>query len=140
MTHGSLFFIQSRASVEFTHLGIKNIIDKNVDKEELFSAMEAALKNKKYYSENILDLLTESELNYNKATEIAHLTPTEIEIVKLIAQGLTAKEIASRKHISFHTVMSHRKNIFKKLSINNSPELIMYAIRTGLIDNIEYYI
>jgi len=70
----------------------------------------------------------------------ATLTTSELEIVKLIAGGMTTKEIANKKNISFHTVISHRKNIFKKLSINNSSELIMFAIRKGLIDSVDYSI
>lgn len=72
--------------------------------------------------------------------ETHHLTTTETEVVKLIAEGKTTKEIAAQKNISFHTVMTHRKNIFRKLGVNSSSELIMYAIRAGWIDNIEYYI
>jgi DNA-binding NarL/FixJ family response regulator len=72
--------------------------------------------------------------------EQVQLTHTETEIVKMIAEGLTTKLIATTKNISFHTVMTHRKNIFKKLGVSSSSELIMYAIRSGWIDNIEYYI
>jgi len=60
--------------------------------------------------------------------------------VKLIAEGLTTKEIANRKHLSFHTVNTHRKNIFRKLNVSNTSELIMFAIKSGWIENIEYYI
>ena len=69
-----------------------------------------------------------------------YLTVSEIEIVKLIADGLTTKEIASRRNISYHTVNTHRKNIFKKVEVSNASELIMHAIKAGWINNIEYYI
>ena len=68
------------------------------------------------------------------------LTNAEIEIVRLISEGFTTKEIASRKFISFHTVISHRKNIFRKLGVTSVSELIMVAIRYGLINTIEYHI
>ncbi len=68
------------------------------------------------------------------------LTASEIEIVKLIAEGMTTKEIASRKNVSFHTIMTHRKNIFRKARVNNASELVMFAIRAGIIDTIEYQI
>jgi DNA-binding NarL/FixJ family response regulator len=68
------------------------------------------------------------------------LTTSEIEIVKLIAQGLTTKQIALQKYISFHTVMTHRRNILRKLGVSNASELIMYAVSSGLIDTIEYHI
>jgi DNA-binding CsgD family transcriptional regulator len=72
--------------------------------------------------------------------ETGQLTASEIEIVRLVAEGLTTKEIAIRKHISFHTVATHRKNIFRKLGVTNASELLMYAIKAGIIDTIEYHI
>ena len=69
-----------------------------------------------------------------------YLTVSEIEIVKLIANGLTTKEIAAKRNISYHTVNTHRKNIFKKVEVSNASELIILAIKAGWIDNIEYYI
>ena len=76
----------------------------------------------------------------NVPVENIHLTSSEIEIVRLIAGGMTTKEIAEKKNISFHTVNTHRKNIFRKLSVSNTSELIIHAIKSGWIDNIEYFI
>jgi DNA-binding NarL/FixJ family response regulator len=132
--------VNSAELKELTKLGIRNIIYKTTEAEELFLAMDMTVKRKKYYSEEIFDLFMENNNSKANQTETAHLTPSELEIVKQIAIGLTTKEIAEKKHVSFHTVMSHRKNIFRKLNINNASELLMYAVRKGLIDNIEYYI
>jgi DNA-binding NarL/FixJ family response regulator len=123
-----------------TRIGIKNIIYKLADKEEIFSAIEATLKSKKFYSDEILDLLLENNENKYVPEDPKYLTSSEIEIVKLIADGLTTKEIASRKNISHHTVNTHRKNIFRKVEVSNASELIMHAIKAGWINNIEYYI
>jgi DNA-binding NarL/FixJ family response regulator len=120
--------------------GIKNISLKTDEKEDLLSSIEMAVKKKKKFSDQILDMILELSGNKNMSIELSGLTQSEIEIVKLIADGLTTKEIALKKHISFHTVMTHRKNIFRKLDINNISELVMFAVRKGLIDNIEYYI
>jgi DNA-binding NarL/FixJ family response regulator len=125
---------------EFNKAGIKNIITKTIDKKELFEALDAANRGKKYYSSDILDLLIELQEKKSQSHDLIQLTASEIEIVRQIAEGLTTKEIAERKNISFHTVMTHRKNIFRKLGINNAPELLMYAMKAGLIDNLEYYI
>ena len=125
---------------ELTKLGIKNIIYKSADKDEIFSAMQSALKSKKFYSDEILDLFLEISDSKYVADDPKNLTPSEIEIVKLIADGLTTKEIASKRNISHHTVNTHRKNIFRKLEVSNASELIMLAIKAGWIDNIEYYI
>jgi DNA-binding NarL/FixJ family response regulator len=125
---------------EFNKLYINNILDKNADKEEFFSCIEAALKGKKYYSSSILDMILETKDRSGTTDEAFHLTSSEIEIVRLIAQGLTTKEIARLKFLSSHTIMTHRKNILRKLGVSNASELIMYAIRNGIIDTIEYHI
>lgn len=72
--------------------------------------------------------------------EEAKLTRTEIEILKDIALGMTTKEIAEKRFSSFHTVNTHRKNIFRKLGVNNVHEATKYALRAGYVDSAEYYI
>ncbi len=123
-----------------TKAGIKNIIYKTADKEELFNAIESALKGKKHYSDEILDMFLDLNENKYAIEDPKHLTASEIEIVKLIADGLTTKEIAAKRNISYHTVNTHRKNIFKKVEVSNASELTMHAIKSGWIENIEYYI
>ena len=112
-----MLLVNSISKQEFsvlTKLGIKNIIYKTADKDELFSALEATVKGKKFYSDEILDLFLEMNEYKNTTEDPKHLTSSETEIVKLIAGGLTTKEIALKRNISHHTVNTHRKNIFKK--------------------------
>ena len=138
-----LILSNSISKTEFTDLtkiGIKNIIYKTADRDEIFAAIDSAIKGKKYYTEEILDMILEQGESKSILEEPTHLTNSEIEIVRLIAGGMTTKEIAEKKCISFHTVNTHRKNIFRKLSVSNASELIMHAIRAGWIDNIEYFI
>lgn len=125
---------------ELNNLGVTNIILKTADQEEIGEAMNSLLKGKKYYSGELLDLLFDSTERKSTGEEPGQLTNSEIEIVRLICDGLTTKEIASRKFISFHTVISHRKNIFRKLGVTSISELIMYAIKAGWINTIEYNI
>ncbi|MCC8035192.1 MAG: response regulator transcription factor [Rikenellaceae bacterium] len=68
------------------------------------------------------------------------LTVSELSILREIALGRTTKEIAAGRCLSFHTVNSHRKNIFRKLGVNNLQEAIRYALRAGLIDMADYSI
>jgi len=68
------------------------------------------------------------------------LTNTELELIQLLMQGKTAKEIAELRCLSHHTVNTHRKNIFRKLGLNNVQELIKFALKNGLVDLTEYYI
>jgi DNA-binding NarL/FixJ family response regulator len=120
--------------------GIVNILLKTEGRDEFFEAVNAVIKGRKYYSNELLGLLFDSGERQASGTEILQLTNAEIEIVRLISDGFTTKEIASRKFISFHTVISHRKNIFRKLGVTSISELIMLAIRYGLINTIEYHI
>lgn len=68
------------------------------------------------------------------------LTVSEANILKEIALGKTTKEIAVEKNLSFHTVNTHRRNIYRKLGFNSVNEVIRYALQAGLIDQMEYYI
>jgi DNA-binding NarL/FixJ family response regulator len=133
-------FVSEAEFTELTKIGIRNIIYKTADRDEVLSAVDAACKGKKYYADEILDMILEMGENKLIPEEPTHLTSSEIEIVRLIASGLTTKEIAIRKNISFHTVNTHRKNIFRKMGVCNASELIIHAIKAGWIDNIEYYI
>lgn len=129
--------------VEFltlTKFGIRNILYKNAGRDEVMSAIRAALKGEKFYSAEIIDLYLDSNTVKSPGDESGQLTASEIEIVRLIANGLTTKEIADRRNISIHTVSTHRKNIFRKVEVSSASELIMHAIKAGWIDNIEYYI
>jgi DNA-binding NarL/FixJ family response regulator len=124
---------------EFNSIGITNIVLKTAGKEEIIEALNAVLNGKKHYSNELLDLLFETNERKN-SEETGQLTNSELDIVRLIAEGLTTKEIAAKKFISFHTVISHRKNIFRKLGVTSISELIMYSIKAGWINTIEYHI
>lgn len=126
--------------LELSKLGIKHIVCKTIDRDELLMALRLAIKGRKFFSEEVLEVMMDEQKRRVSNMEQVQLTHTETEIVKMIAEGMTTKLIATTKNISFHTVMTHRKNIFKKLGVSSSSELIMYAIRSGWIDNIEYYI
>ena len=132
LTHGELG--------KLLKTGIKNISLKTDERKDLLLSIEMAVKKRKKFSDQILDMIIELSENKHTSTEMSGLTQSEIEIVKLIADGHSTKDIALKKHISFHTVVTHRKNIFRKLEINNVTELIRFAVRQGLIDYIEYNI
>jgi DNA-binding NarL/FixJ family response regulator len=68
-----------------------------------------------------------------EASPHSHLTPRQREILQLLAQGLSTKEIATRLVISIKTVETHRAQIMERLGIHDVPGLVRYAIRTGLV-------
>jgi DNA-binding NarL/FixJ family response regulator len=63
----------------------------------------------------------------------AHLTPREVEVLRLIVQGKSNKEIAAILGVSANTVNVHRANLMQSLNIHNTAELVLYAIRQGLV-------
>lgn len=69
-----------------------------------------------------------------------HLTQTEHAILMLIAQGKSAKAIASERCSSVHTIVTHKKNIFRKLGVSTAYEAIRYALRAGWVAEAEYNI
>ena len=106
---------------------------------EIHEAIMFAMRNHRYICQRMTEMLLVSrEITPEK--EQINLTKTEIEILKDIALGMTTKEIAEKRFSSFHTVNTHRKNIFRKLNVNNVHEATKYALRAGLVDSAEYYI
>jgi DNA-binding NarL/FixJ family response regulator len=126
--------------VTLVNSGISVYLLKTCTEQEFIEGINATLAGKKFFSGEILDILFDQRSKSKSPSETGKLTLSEIEIVKLIAQGLTTKEIALHKHLSFHTIITHRKNIFRKLAISNQSELVMYAMRAGIIDTMDYYI
>lgn len=116
-----------------------SIVLKSSFLEEIDTAIRSALLGDRYLCkrvDNHVKTLTrslESIADHN-------LTGTEKEILKEIALGKTTKEIAAERNLSFHTVITHRKNIFRKLEVNNVHEATKYAMKAGIVDVSEYYI
>lgn len=85
----------------------------------------------------VQDVLTS---HFVQTNGIAQLTHTEVDILRLIAKGMTAKAIAAERHSSVHTIVTHKKNIFRKLGVSTVYEATRYALRAGLTELVEYYI
>lgn len=113
-----------------------SVVLKESPLHEIKAAIQYAMSGKRF----ICQRMAEQLLVPADKEEKLNLTPTETEILKDIALGMTTKEIAERRFSSFHTVNTHRKNIFRKLGVNNVHEAIKYALRAGLVDSAEYYI
>lgn len=115
--------------------GVNSFLTKACDEEEIFDAVEATAKGERFFCGKVLDMIMERSFG-KPGQECAPtpLTPREIEIVRLTARGLIAKEIADVLSLSPHTIYTHRKNIMKKLKLNSSSELVLYAVNNGMID------
>jgi two-component system, NarL family, response regulator NreC len=107
---------------------------------ELASAIKQVLAGNKYLSPKIADVVVKGYLNKSTDSFVGGgtvLTSREREILQLIAEGLTAKEIADHVFLSIKTVETHRRNIMQKLNMRSTVDLTKYAIREGLtsLDN-----
>jgi DNA-binding NarL/FixJ family response regulator len=116
-----------------------SVVMKNDSEEEVMTALQHAAAHAPYVCESVEQILR-SDHPENAEASLVNLTASEKIILHEIALGKTTKEIAYEKNLSFHTVNSHRKNIFRKLEINSMHEAIRYAIRAGIFDVAEYYI
>jgi DNA-binding NarL/FixJ family response regulator len=114
-----------------------SILPKESSLLEIKDAILYVMHGRRYICQRMTEMLLVQE---QRSEEQTRLTKTEIEILKDIAMGMTTKEIAEKRISSFHTVNTHRKNIFRKLEVNNVHEATKYALRAGLIDSAEYYI
>ena len=120
---------------DLIQIGVDGYLLKNSSKEELINAIVKVSAGGQYFSSDVtLSLLIDdsSEIRGNSLKGV-NLTNREIEIIKLIAEGYTNKEIGEKLFISHRTVDSHRTNLMKKLEVNNVAGLISYAIKRGIV-------
>jgi DNA-binding NarL/FixJ family response regulator len=113
------------------------ILFKDASLAEIESALLALLRSDAYICKRAVDAIAPEKSPENEASI---LTATEREILRLIALGKSTKEIAEERFLSAHTVTTHRKNIFRKIDVNNVYEATRYALRAGIIDLADYYI
>jgi len=104
---------------------------------DLIRAIEAVSQGKSFFSPKISRILAEEYVRALKQKGVADsyelLTPREREILQLLAEGKTNKEVATSLNISVYTAETHRGNILQKLNLHSSPELVLYAVRKGII-------
>jgi len=114
-----------------------SVVMKHDKKEEIVEALESVSAGEVYLCETAKSAM-EGGVPEPKLPD--KLTATEKVILREIALGKMTKEIAHEKNLSFHTVNTHRRNIFRKLEVNNVHEATKYAFRAGLVNLVEYYI
>jgi DNA-binding NarL/FixJ family response regulator len=123
-------------------VGADGYMLKNSDQQELVSAIRKIAAGEKHFSEKVLQALKDGKTDSSQfslrptdAVLLSTLTEREVEILRLLAEGLSNKEIGDKIFISHRTVDTHRTNLMKKLDVHNVAGLIRFAIRNGLISN-----
>ncbi|MEP3210046.1 MAG: response regulator transcription factor [Maribacter sp.] len=123
--HSSAEFIKN-----IVKAGAAGYLKKDSDKQLLLNAIQDVHNKGNYYPPDTTYLVLQSLQERNKGELIS---PREKEVVILISEGMTTKEIAEKLFLSKHTIESHRQNILLKLDLKNSAELVKYAIKRGWV-------
>ena len=117
--------------------GAKAYLLKDSAEYDLINAIKAVSEGKAFFSPAISRMLVEDYMRQMREREVEDsyelLTTREREILQLFAEGKSVKEIASILDLSLYTVETHRSNIFQKLNLHSTAELILYAVRKGVI-------
>lgn len=116
--------------------GVVSHLLKDCGKDEIIEAIRSTAKAQQFFCGKIVDDILKEEKISTKgvACDGVKLSVREIEIIQLVSDGLSNKQIAEKLFLSVHTVTTHRKNIMSKLGVNNTAGLVMLAVRENLIE------
>lgn len=118
--------------------GVKGYLNKENAAEELLPALSSVVAGGMYLTSSISSYLVEKILNKSEEKEETLLTEREGEILRLVAEGKSAKEISEIVFISRRTVENYKNTILKKLGLHKTSELIKYAIKRKIVEIEEY--
>jgi two-component system, NarL family, response regulator DegU len=126
-----------RYILHMMEMGVHAFLLKNTEPDELEEAIHAVVEKDFYHNDLVASVLRKN-VRDKKAGQrpdfsATELSDREIEIVKLVCQELTIKEIGNKLSISENTVRNHRVNIMEKIKVNNMVGLVKYAYETGLV-------
>jgi two-component system response regulator NreC len=123
--------------VRALNAGARGYLLKDSLKADLIGAVNAVSQGHSFFSPKIRLLLQEDSFRQmadkQKTDTLELLSGREREVLQLAAEGRSNKEIADLLNLSFHTIETHRAHILQKLNLHTVPELILYAVRKGII-------
>lgn len=115
-------------------IDIRGILTTHCDAQEIKTALENIRLGKRFYCGDILEVLMQPKSTTKKEISEEPLSTRELEVLEWVVKGMTTNQIADQLSVSTHTINSHRKNMLKKLGLTSPVELIVYAVRQGLVD------
>ena len=119
------------------NVGARGYLLKESPEEDLIAAVKAVHAGKAYFSPAISRVLVDGYVRQMRKRGLEDsyelLTAREREILQLLAEGKSNKDVAGRLGLSTYTVETHRGNLMEKLNLHSMPELILYAVRKGII-------
>ena len=119
--------------------GVSGYLLKDCAFEELVKAIRTILQNKSYLSPDaakvVLEVQSENQMSSGNTAHSVTLSEPDLDLVKLLAEGKSAREIAAKNNQSVKTIEGRRRRIMKKLNINSTAELVRYAVREGVVSD-----
>ena len=117
--------------------GAKGYLLKESTETDVLPAVQSVQEGKSYFSPSITRVLLEDYMRMLKQNNLQDsydlLTEREKEVLQLLAQGKSNKEVAQILNLSPHTIDSHRTNLMQKLDVHNTAEIVLYAVRKGIV-------
>jgi DNA-binding NarL/FixJ family response regulator len=118
--------------------GARGFLLKSDAARDLVTAVEALAHNKTFFTARVADLVLSGYLNKTqpstkRAISLPGLTSREREVVQLLAEGKSTKEVACHLNLSVKTAETHRSNIMRKLGLHSVSELVLYAVRNNIV-------
>ena len=129
-------YADKRFVMEMLRAGASGYLLKDCAFEELDEAIRAVIQDRTYITPRIVDIIVKdyfSQVEKPNSSAVAALTSRQYEVLQLLAEGKTTREIAQQMSLSVKTIESHRQQIINKLNIHSIAGLTKYAIREGLI-------
>lgn len=123
---------------EVLNVGAKGFLLKSDAARDLIAAVEAVQDNRTFFTSRVAEVVLEVYLrgvNSISTPKPLHnrLTPRELQVVELLAEGKTTKEVAALLSMSVKTAETHRSNIMHKLSLHSATQLVLYAVRNNIV-------
>lgn len=126
--------------IRMLQAGAMGYLDKTTSKEELFAAIESVVDHDRVYfpeSTSLLmfRLMKKAEMMPYKKNQLI-FSDRELEVIRLVCEDYSSKEIASKLHLSHRTIESHRVNVMEKMNVKSVAGLVAYAYTNGLVNNL----
>jgi len=123
---------------EMIHIGVEGFISKfNSSPNILVEAIRTIMQGLEYFGRDISEIIHRIYIAKRRTTQVtSEFSDQEKRVIELCLEGLSAKMVADRLDISIRTVDWHKSNIFKKLNINSTLEMVQFAVKNGIIPNL----
>ncbi|MCX7728253.1 MAG: response regulator transcription factor [Bacteroidia bacterium] len=130
----------------YFQLDIKWHLLKECDEQEIKECIEYAMNNQSFFCNKLIQFIQSNEESIqviernNMSCNGIVITQREREIIQLIAEGMSNKQIADSLNLSIHTVLTHRKNIMKKTNVSNTAGLVLFALKNNILRSDNHFL